>query len=446
MVETLFELPSVQPNRPAPRRGGIPRLATAQREQVEMRLAALDDLLPADHRARLVWEVVQSYDLSAFYARILAVEGEAGRPAIDPRLLVAVWLYATLDGVGSAREVARLCREHLAYQWLLGGVSVNYHTLADFRVGYEAEVDALLTRSVAAWLSEGLVSLEQTAQDGLRVRASAGAGSFRRRPRLEAWLEQARTHLAQLKAQTDPPPGAATPPRQQAARRRAIQERAARVHKAVQEIEKVEAQKAKSHNKAKQARPARASSTDPEARLMKMPDGGFRPALNGQLCIDVTSGVGVGVGVTNGVDQGQLSPMLTQLHQRYQRTPRDHFVDGGFVTHPEIERWAQAGVTLYAPLPAPRKPGSHPDQPQAGEGPGLTAWRKRMSTPEGKEKYKLRAQTIEWANALARQRGLDRFLVRGLQKAKAVLLWFVLAHNLLQVARLRQLAAVQATA
>jgi transposase len=446
MVETLFELPAVQPNRPAPRRGGIPRLESPQREQVEMRLVALDDLLPGDHRARLVWEVVQSYDLSAFYARILAVEGEAGRPAIDPRLLVAIWLYATLEGVGSAREVARLCREHLAYQWLLGGVSVNYHTLADFRVGYEAEVDALLTHSVAALLSEGLVSLEQTAQDGLRVRASAGAGSFRRRERLEAFLEQAQTHVAHLKAHSDPPPEAATPPRQPAARQRRAQERVARVKKALQELEKVEAQKAHSHNKQKKARPARASSTDPEARRMKMPDGGFRPALNGQLCIDVSSGVVVGVGVTNSVDQGQLSPMLTQLQSRYQRTPRDHFVDGGFVTHPEIETWSQAGVTLFAPLPEPRKPGSHPEHPQPGDGPGLTAWRERMSRPEGKEKYKLRAQTIEWANALARQRGLYRFLVRGLHKAKAVLLWFVLAHNVLQVARLRQVAAVQATA
>ncbi len=187
MPDTLFPLPEGEPQSPEPG-PGKPRLETADRQQVSMRWAALDDLLPEDHRARLVWEVVQGYDLSHFYARIAALEGAAGRPAIDPRLLLAVWLYATLEGVVSARELARLCEEHLAYQWLLGGVSVNYHTLADFRVDYESELDELLTKSVAALLREGIITIEKTAQDGLRIRASAGASSFRRKPTLEGCL------------------------------------------------------------------------------------------------------------------------------------------------------------------------------------------------------------------------------------------------------------------
>jgi len=180
MTDTLFPLPesSSQTSEDCP---GKPRLETANRQQISMRLAALDDLLPEDHRARIVWEMVQNYDMGQFYARVGSLEGKAGRPAIDPRLLIAVWLYATLEGVMSARELAHLCEEHLAYQWLLGGVSVNYHTLADFRVDYEAELDDLLTKSVAALMFEGLVTIEKTAQDGMRIRASAGASSFRRK-------------------------------------------------------------------------------------------------------------------------------------------------------------------------------------------------------------------------------------------------------------------------
>jgi transposase len=173
MPETLFLLPEEQPISAHPGKGR-PRLERANRQQVEIRLASLDELLAEDHRARIVWEVVAGYDLSGFYARIEAIEGEAGRPAIDPRVLVAVWLYATLEGVGSARQLDRLCKEHLAYQWLLGGVSVNYHTLADFRVDYEAELDQLLTHSVAALMQEGLVDLEQTAQDGCASEPAPG--------------------------------------------------------------------------------------------------------------------------------------------------------------------------------------------------------------------------------------------------------------------------------
>ena len=163
----------------------------------------LDELLPTEHRARIVWEIVQGYDLEWFYDRIDAIEGEAGRPAIDPKLLMAVWLYATLEGVGSARTLARLCEEHLAYQWILGGVTVNYHTLADFRVDYESELDEILTNGVAALLNEGIVTLDQISQDGMRVRASAGGGSFSKRSKLEKYLVQAKEHVEKLKEEQD---------------------------------------------------------------------------------------------------------------------------------------------------------------------------------------------------------------------------------------------------
>lgn len=445
MPETLFPLPEA--NDPLPEHGkGKPRVETANRQQVAMRYAALDDLLPEDHRARLVWAMVQSYDLSRFYARIEAVEGEAGRPAIDPRLLMAVWLYATLEGVISARELARLCEEHLAYQWLLGGVSVNYHTLADFRVDHEMELDDLLTRSVAALMSEGIISIEKTAQDGMRIRASAGASSFRRKPTLEECLRKAQAAVEQQKAMQEAGAGEERTPRQQGSQRRHVQERLERVKKALEEVEKVAAKRRKNRETRRKKRPARASTSDPEARVMKMADGGFRPAYNGQLTIDMDSRIIVGVEVSNVADPRLLEPMLEQIEERYEQLPPEHFVDGGFRSNPGIERAAEKGVAVFSPIPT-RYSGisqKRPEEILPTDGPGVRAWKERMQTQEAKEKYKQRAATVEWANALARNRGLYRLLVRGIRKARAVLLWYALAHNLLQSLNLRLRMAEQA--
>jgi transposase len=439
MSETLFPLPEPEPPAVGAPLKGKPRLLRAERHQVEMRLVSLDELLPAEHRARLVWELVQGYDLSAFYASIEAVEGEPGHPAIDPALLLAVWLYATLEGVGSARALDRLCREHLAYQWLLGGVSVNYHTLADFRVARESALDDLLTRSVAALVSEGLVDLHQTAQDGVRLRASAGASSFRKAETLTECLQQAETHVQQLKAAGAATDGPAPTPRQAAARERAARERLARVKQALKAVGELEAAKAKRREKKRKARVVRASTTDPDARVTKMPDGGFRPAFTGQLSVDMGSRIIVGVDVCNAADPQQLEPMLDQTQARYGQLPEEHYVDGGFRTNAGITAAGERGVKLYTPIPRARADRAQP--PQAilpSDPPHVVEWKQRMPTDEAKAKYKGRAATVEWANALLRQRGWQRLLVRGLAKARAVLLWFALAHNLMQTFNLRR--------
>ena len=435
-MQPLFDLPAPEPVPSATPGSGKPRLARAQRTQVEMRLAALDDLLPPDHLARVIWGLIEQIDLSAFYAPIRAVEGQAGHPAIDPAILIALWLYATAEGVGSARALDRLCTEHIAYQWLCGGVSVNYHTLADFRVAHERALDECLTQHVAALMAEGLISLERTAQDGVRIRASAGSGSFRRRERLEQFQTEAQARVEQLKAQAQAD-GDLRSPRQQAAQERAGRERLERVQQAVREMGELEQRRAKDHQKKSERKPPRVSTTDPEARVMKMPNGGYQPAYNGQLAVETGSGVIVGVDVTAQVDQGQIGPMLDQLAERYAEQPNEHLVDGGFVAHSDIETAADQGVAVYAPLPAPRAQDQDPTQPRVTDGPGVRAWRERMQTEAAKTIYKLRAQTVEWANAGLRQRGLYQFEVRGRQKVRAVLLWFALLHNLLRSVQLR---------
>ena len=433
MTDTLFPLPDANA-RPG-QTSSEPRVQRPNRAQLELRPVDLDGLLPADHRARVVWEFVEGLDLAALYDQIKAVEGHAGRPPIDPAILMALWLYATLDGVGSARALARLCDEHDAYRWLCGGVSVNYHTLADFRVEHETVLDGLLTTSVAALMEEGVVTLTRVAHDGMRVRASAGAASFRGGDRLEQVLAEATAQVEALKREVHDDP-AATTRRQAAARVRAAEERRQRVARALAEVPAVAARR----KKARVDGPARVSTTDPEARVMKMADGGFRPAFNAQLTTATGSQVIVGVDVTTaGNDLSQLPPMMDQLERRYGQGPKEVLVDGGFVNLDDIRTLAAGcGARVYAPPNTRRGRGRHPYQRPDDE--VIAEWRQRMGTPAAQAIYKERAATSECVNAIARNRGLQRLMVRGVTKARAVLLWFALAHNVLRAVSLRRLA------
>jgi transposase len=411
----------------------------AVRNQVEMQQCSLDDLLPEDHEARVVWEYVCGLDLSPLIDRIQAVEGGEGRPPAHPRILTALWLYATLRGVGSARELNRLCMHHAAYRWICGGVSMNYHTLADFRTRHPEVLDGLFTQGVAALLAEGLVTLDRVAQDGMKVRASAGAASFRRRPTLEEALKEAEAQVAALKAELESDPTAHRT-RQQAARQRAAEERAERIRQALEQLPNIAAAK-----KPKDRDQARASTTDPDARVMKMADGGFRPAFNVQLATATESQVITGVDVTNsGGDQGQMRPMVEQHEARYSEQPEEMLVDGGYTKKEDIDHLSppQGGTTIYAPVMKSKDPERDAHTPRADDSPAVAAWRQRMATPEAKEIYKQRASTAECVNAQARNRNLRRLPVRGLHKVKAVVLWYMLAHNLKRAVALRAQAAL----
>lgn len=437
MDDTLFTLPATELPESEELAPGTPRLQRPNRGQVELRSVDLDGLLPADHRARLVWAFVEGLDLAPLYDRIKAVEGHPGRPPIDPAILTALWLYATLEGVGSARALDRLCAEHDVYRWLCGGVGTNYHTLAAFRVEHADVLDRLLTESVAALLADGLVTMAAVAQDGMRVRAGAGAASYRRRSTLERFLAEAEAQVTALKAELEDDP-AATSRRVAAARERAATERAERVRKALEHLPELEAARRRA---GKAADEARASTTDPAAKVMKMADGGYRPAYNVQFAADTKSQVIVGLDVsTAGTDQGQLTPMVRQLRQRYGRDPDALLADAGFLKTAEIDALA-CGTTLYLPVRKPEDPSRDPHQPLPDDSPAVAAWRIRMGTDEAKEIYKDRAATAECVNAIARNRGLQRFGVRGREKARAISLWFALAHNLMRTVVLREAAA-----
>ena len=224
---------------------GSLRFLRPDRSQMRMVAVSLDETIPAEHHVRVLWDVVERLDLSEFSAGLKVCQGQAGRCATDVRLLTALWLYAATQGVGSARELARLCPYHAAYRWLCGGVGVNYHTLSDFRVDHEKALDALLAEMLAMLMERKLVRVHRISQDGMRVRASAGQSSFRREERLKSLWEQAQTQVAALKAQREAPAGTDRNARQTAARERVARERVDRVNQAMEALKRVKQVKAR---------------------------------------------------------------------------------------------------------------------------------------------------------------------------------------------------------
>jgi transposase len=436
---------SASPALPRERPSASPRLNKPERLQAEMRCESLDQRLDADHTARIVWHLVQGLDLSSLYQKIDAVEGAPGRNASDPQVLFALWLYAAVDGVNKARELDRLCHEHRAYEWLCGHVPVNYHMLADFRVQHGALLKELQVESLAGLIAEGLVSLDTAAQDGMRVRASAGTSSFRRLPSLEDAQRKAREHLDQLEQQSDAEAAAQTL-QEQKARERAARERAERIAKAIEAAKQVAEQREK--RKKGDGASARASTTDPDARNMKMGDSGFRPAYNVQLATDADSGIILNMDVVNeGTDAGQMKPMMDEIKESVGEAPKNLLTDGGFSTIADIEATTQAGTTVYTPVKEEAKQkeaGKDPFAPKPKDSPTIADWRQRMGTEQAKALYKLRAPTAELPNARLRNQGVYQMSVRGLAKVKAALWWHVLALNLMRALALRAARAKSA--
>jgi transposase len=428
------------------------RFIRADRFQTRWDFVDLDGFLPSDHRARIVMSFVESLDLSPLYEAIGSREGEPGRPPPDPAVVLALWLYATIEGVGSARQLERLAQHDLAYRWIAGGVPLNYHGLSDFRVAHVAVLDRLLTESVTALIAEGVVSLAEIAVDGTKVRANASRGSFktgRKLARVEAAVEQ---RLATLKAEIERDPEACSR-RQRAAQQRAAREVKERAERARGALDKVRAEKekrAKTHpqDEAKKSEP-KVSLSDPEARNMRFPDGAVRAAYNAQIAVTPNEGIIVSVEMTDRRnDAGLAVPMVEDMVRRYGQAPENLLVDTHYATSEDIVALAAhaAGpVKVYAPTPTERddvKPATLAKRAKdrAREPESVKEWRSRMETAAGQEVYRLR-KLIERINANLKNHGFGFLHVRGLIKAKAVALWHALANNLMAAHRLRTKAA-----
>jgi transposase len=425
------------------------RLRKAERLQLSMEPRCIDDLVGALHPVRTVMAVVETLEVSGFCERIRAREGQAGRDATDPRLLVGLWLYACTGGVGSARELARRCEESAPFRWLCGGVTVNHRLLSDFRIDHAEALNELFTQVIATLVDKKLVRVSRISQDGVRVRVSAGSSSFRREERLQQLLEQARQQVMELRKQLDSPAeSAAVTARQKAARKRAAESRQQRLEQAIAQLPELKQKQAEAAQRAGKgkcgdqirAKQPRVSTTDAATRVMKMANGGYSPGVNVQLATDTESRAIVGVEVSNeGSDSAGLSePMRQQVEQRTGGKVEQHLVDGGYMRIEDIVQAHQQGVELFVPSKPARNPENRGRElePKPGDAEAIQAWKRRMASKEGQEIYKQRAETSETVNAdLRTYRGLAPFTVRSLNKIKCVTLWCALAYNLMHFSK-----------
>jgi transposase len=418
-----------------------PKIKSAIRNQIEFINASLDDLLPEDHEVRGLWDFIDQMELSPILNKIQSTIGDRGRAATDPKILLALWVYAITQGIGSARMIDRYCEEHIGFKWLCGGVTMNYHTISDFRKNNPDEFDELATSLIANLMNKNLITLKRVSQDGCKVRANAGSSSFRRKPRLRELLAIAKEQVELLRTELDEEPSKGLN-RQRAAKQRAREERKVRVEQAIKEHAKVVSslyQSKKKHHKElteEEKKKIRASTTDPEARKMKMANGGYNPAYNMQIAIDTKSRFIVGWYATNrGTDYCELGKMFDKLSSKYTKKPEETLVDQGYLVNDDIIKLQKQGCKVYV-NPSSRN-AHNPYEPKEGEDEELAEWRARMGLEESKEIYKDRAATSEWANAGMRNRGLKQLLIRGCRKVGSVLCLHVLTHNILRAIKLQ---------
>lgn len=487
-AESAVVAPAARPA-PTPR----PRWKPVDRQQICLRVVDTDALVEKDHPVRALWHLLGELNLSAFATGVKAVEGRPGRDRSDPRVLIALWLYALSRGVREARALDEWSRYEPGCQWLLGLGHINYHTLSDFVTAHGAALDALFVELVQVLMKRGLVNLEQVAHDGTKIQAQASRGSFKREATLAACRAQAEAHLAALDEELAKETRAA----QRQAQRRAAKEYAERLRAAQEELQRLQAEK----SAAEQAQ-VRVSLSDPEARNMRQADGGFAPSYNAQLSADNTAAVIVAYATTQAQeDSHELAAALERVKQNTGRAPQQVLVDGGYTTRQNILDTATGDTELIGSLGEDRsqsKQRRHGVSPEffserfvfdaeqnhftcpAGkiltyknskkvvgatekqyrakasdcpacpfraqccpqtskqgrlvmrteEAPQVAAFRAKMQRPEYRALYRQRAQVAEFANAcLKEKRGLRKFLRRGLQKVRAELAWACLACN-----------------
>jgi len=484
-----------------------PLIRFVNRQQMSWRAVDVERLIGEDHPARAIWTLVGRLDFSRFYQGIESSVEEGGRPAIDPQLLISLWVYAYSVGIGSAREVARRCEYDPAFQWLTGLEEVNYHTLADFRVEKQQELDELFTQVLAALSKEGLITLEQVMQDGTKIKALAGSGTYHREGTIREHLERARQRVTEM----GDPRNEETSPKAKQAQARARREQQERLEDALEELQKLRARKTGEKVKSE----ARVSTSDPQARIMKQSHGGLALSYNAQISTDAAHGIILDAAVTQEAeDSAQLLPAIDRVEQRLKKKPRQMVADGGYTTRDNIEktagreidflgsmRWdnVPSGATTPHRLPpsafiyqpetnryvcpeskllhpqgrsqkrpgliyhryvaraqdcqaCTRKPECCPENEKRGrsvarseESQLVVAFRRKMAGEEAQAQYRRRGRVVEFCHAWIKSKlGLRQFHVRGLLKTQTELLWACLTYNLQHWIRLRKLQTVPA--
>lgn len=408
------------------------RVREPRRDGQQIVVKMSEDSLPLEHPARLLWEVLGRLDLSAFVAQAKAVEGARGGSLKSRRMLLALWGYAFTRGIVHAREIERRLRDHdLPFRWIAGDQHVSHTLLSEFLVEHLEAMQALFTNVLGVLHSEGLIFLpeQRTAQDGTRVRASAGKASFRTREKLDVALHQAELHLKAVLACVDDPPLREA---QQQARERGAMDVLDRVHEAIQVVQELQDKRSDCRNKKRQTTEPRASTTDPEARIMKVSNGGFEPAYNVQLAAMGSLMGGpvtiVGVQVTSlGSDKHSILPMCEQVERRTGHKLVEVLVDAEHLTHDELVAAIAQKRTVIAPVP------ERWEASEAPQDPAIAGWIADMKTEPRRRAYRARKALVERANAILKDRfGLRQLPVRGRGKVLCVFLLAAVVVNLTQ--------------
>lgn len=416
------------------------KLLNPNRTQIEIRVSSLNDLIPEDHTARVVWNYIDKLDISKSLKNIITCHGCVGRPAVNPKILIALWLYATIEGIGSARVLTRYTKEHIGFTWICGGVQIERKTISDFRVNNNDLFDELLAQGVAILVKAKAVTLKEIAQDGLKVRSDSSKNSFRNTDNLKHCYEKAKERIDLLKKEIDEDPASCSR-RQKHNKIRAQEEVMSRIQKAEEELKEFISDTDKNRQKHRKKKLTndekeyiKSSITDPEARIMKMPDGSYHPAYNFQYSVDTENNIIISLDVIqNGSDAGQMLPMYEKIKATYNQIPGRYLVDCGFKNYSDIKKIFKDGCKVYMP---PQQSGKRnvisPEKSRAKNSEPIKEWRARMEEKETKNIYKNRKQTIELANAKLRGLGLYRLAVRGLEKAKGIATFFAFAYNMMR--------------
>lgn len=422
--------------------GDVVRFSRPERHQWQFQEFCLDQLVGEHHQVRSLWEYVCSLDLRPFCREYRAVSGRKGRRPVPPEILLTLWLFATIEGITSGRRLAKLCKRDAVFKWICGEVSVNRNLLNEFRVSHAEALQAVMSETLALLQLHGLIDFQRVSQDGMRVRANAGKSSFRKKDTLEELLNEANERVERVLTEIDDPGGN---DRNKAAELAAAEDRLNRIEEALRQHEELAAKREK--RKKGDGETTRVSTTDPDARNMKMADGGFRPALNVQAATLNDSRLLVSIDISQeGTDSRQMGPMLETIEETFGVRPKEILVDGGFNSHHDVTEVESQGTEVYAPVRKARNSDNDPYAPHRGDSPEVIRWRARMKTDEAQLIYKERCSTAEFPFARFRNFGLYQSPVRGATRLKPVAILHSIAHNFQQLRALSWLPRVVAWA
>jgi transposase len=377
---------------------------------------------------RVVEAFVQRLDCSTLDAEVRSLVGHPGAPSYDPRLLLTVCLYGVIRGIFSFRELSAACERDLDFLWLCGGGSLSYRTLSTFYNEHAAFLDATLTDIVVALRVQGLVTYAELTLDGRKVSANANKDSMHRVETLTKHHEEAKERVAKLKAERDAKGSDGS--RREAAQRGAAADRLRRLEAALETLETRTKEREEGRGDPAETR---VSETDPDARKMKMFDGGYRPAFNVQTVAETQSGLIVAVDVVDQAsDNGLLASMVDQAQTVTTVKAERVLVDGGYSSAEDVETLEAAGTEVYMPIKNEKKEkaaGKDPYAPKRRDSGHVARWRQRMGVEASRAIYKRRAPVAEGVHAHQSNRGFKRFRLRGRTKARTESLWHALAHN-----------------